>query len=164
MVVIWCLLIIVMSLLKVCCRDGTKNKNFIELFHFSNACLKGIEFYRMGQTGRLARYPVHWHHRLDAPGQYVKRCSIHQSFSRAVTVHDTHQLLVENNAAFDCCGHNFYLEDGTEVANVFKHNLAIGARAQGWGKRANGYKAGPNWPEGLKLDAHDTEPSGFWIT
>jgi hypothetical protein len=25
--------------------------------------LEGLEFKNMGQAGRLARYPVHWHHR-----------------------------------------------------------------------------------------------------
>ena len=30
---------------------------------------EGIEFRHMGQGGRLARYPVHWHFRGNAPGK-----------------------------------------------------------------------------------------------
>jgi hypothetical protein len=118
---------------------------------------EGVEFRHLGQAGRIARYPVHWHHRKDAPGQYIKRfecyhpyrvklmdfrSSVHTSYSRGVVVHDTNYVLVEQTVNYDVLGHSVYLEDGiiriqfvvltastgTEIGNQFINNLAITSR------------------------------------
>lgn len=38
--------------------------------HNSTVRIEGAEFKHMGQGGRMARYPVHWHHRGDAFGNH----------------------------------------------------------------------------------------------
>ena len=73
----------------------------------------------------LARYPIHWHLVGDAKGQYIKNASIHDTYSRCVTVHGTNFLRVENNVTYNIVGHCFFLEDGIEHGNEFVRNLAI---------------------------------------
>ena len=51
----------------------------------------------------------------DMAGSYVKGCAIHNSFNRAVNIHDTHNVLVEHNVAYDIMGGAFFLEDGIET-------------------------------------------------
>lgn len=87
--------------------------------------LDGIEFDQLGQGGRLARYPVHWHLRANAPGQYIRRCLIHDSMSRGITIHDTSFLRVERNVVFDVRGHAVYLEDGPEEMNQLIENIVV---------------------------------------
>ena len=91
----------------------------------SAAFIAGIELYRMGQTGILARYPFHWHMANNVAGQYIRNSSISRSFSRCVTVHGTHNAQVADNVCFDHLGHGFFLEDGVETGNVFDHNLGL---------------------------------------
>jgi cell migration-inducing and hyaluronan-binding protein len=61
----------------------------------------------------------------DAKGQYIKNASIHDTYSRCVTVHGTNFLRVENNVTYNIVGHCFFLEDGIEHGNEFVRNLAI---------------------------------------
>lgn len=94
----------------------------------SRMYVSGVEFYRMGQHLQLARYPIHWHLVGDAQGQFIKNSAIHDTFSRCVTVHGTHNARVENNVTFNNVGHCFFLEDGIETGNQFVHNLGIMTR------------------------------------
>ena len=87
--------------------------------------ISGVELYRMGQTAILARYPFHWHLANDVSGQYFKNSTITRSFSRCVTVHGTHNALVQDNVCYDHLGHGYFLEDGGETGNVFDHNLGV---------------------------------------
>lgn len=88
----------------------------------------GIELYLMGQKSLLGRYPFHWHLLGNAPGQYIKNSSIHDSFNRCVTVHGTNDTLVADNVCYNFIGHGYFLEDGYEERNVFDHNLGVLAR------------------------------------
>ncbi|KAL1525911.1 hypothetical protein AB1Y20_020738 [Prymnesium parvum] len=86
--------------------------------------LSGVEFYRMGQTNVLARYPIHFHLMGDARGlSFVRDCSVHRSFYRCVTIHGTHNVTVSQNVAYDVIGSCYYLEDGVEQDNVIEYNL-----------------------------------------
>ena len=87
--------------------------------------IEGAEVRYMGQGGRMGRYPIHWHHRHDAPGQYLVRSSVHHSFHRTVTIHDTNYILMQNVVAYRCYGHSVYLEDATEIGNQFFNNLIV---------------------------------------
>ncbi|MXO59811.1 hypothetical protein GRI89_09690 [Altererythrobacter salegens] len=87
--------------------------------------VSGVELYRMGQNMHLARYPIHWHIIGKASGQYIENASIHDTYSRCVTVHGTDDVRVENNVTFNTVGHCFFLEDAVEVGNKFVHNLGI---------------------------------------
>jgi cell migration-inducing and hyaluronan-binding protein len=91
----------------------------------STMFISGVELNRMGQNMHLARYPVHWHIIGDAPGQYVENSSIHDTYSRCVTIHGTNDVRVQNNVTYNTVGHCFFLEDGIEHGNQFIHNLAI---------------------------------------
>ena len=91
----------------------------------SKMYVSGVELNRMGQNLHLARYPVHWHIEGDGQGQYLQNSSIHNTYSRCVTVHGTDNVRVENNITFNNVGHCFFLEDAVETGNQFIHNLAI---------------------------------------
>ncbi len=90
--------------------------------------VSGIELYRMGQAGMLARYPFHWHLSNDVTGQYFRNSSITRSFNRCVTVHGAHNALVKDTVCYDHVGHGYFLEDGVETGNVFEHNLGLVTR------------------------------------
>lgn len=62
----------------------------------------------------------------DAYGSVVEGNSIHDSFSRAITIHATHYLHVKNNVGYNCAGHNIFLEDGIETNNIIEENLILG--------------------------------------
>jgi cell migration-inducing and hyaluronan-binding protein len=91
----------------------------------SKMYVSGVEFNRMGQNMHLARYPIHWHLVGDAKGQYIQNSSIHDTYSRCVTVHGTNFVRVENNVTYNTIGHCFFLEDAVEHDNQFVHNLGI---------------------------------------
>ena len=91
----------------------------------SKMFVEGVELNRMGQHLTLARYPIHWHLVGDAKGQYIRNASIHDTFSRCVTVHGTNDLRIEGNVTYNTVGHCFFLEDGIERRNEFVRNLAI---------------------------------------
>ena len=103
----------------------------------------------MGQRGKLARYPIHWHMMGDAPGQYARGNSIWHSFSRCVTVHGTNDVTVANNVCYDHAGHGYFLEDGIETRNTFSGNLGVLTRIP---------------PAGKRLLPTDATPATFWMT
>ena len=91
----------------------------------SRVFVSGVELSRMGQHLTLARYPMHWHLIGEGAGQYIRNSSIHDTYSRCVTVHGTNNVAVENNVTFNTVGHCFFLEDGIETGNQFISNLGI---------------------------------------
>src|SRR5687768_3283658 len=91
----------------------------------SKMYVSGVELNRMGQHLTLARYPIHWHLVGEGKGQYIKNASIHDTYSRCVTVHGTNNLRIEKNVTYNTVGHCFFLEDGIEHGNEFVHNLGI---------------------------------------
>ena len=111
--------------------------------------IEGVELTRMGQRGKLARYPIHWHMMGDAPGQYARGNSIWHSFSRCVTVHGTNDVTVANNVCYDHAGHGYFLEDGIETRNTFSGNLGVLTRIP---------------PIGKRLLPTDATPATFWMT
>ncbi|MFS8607416.1 MAG: G8 domain-containing protein [Gammaproteobacteria bacterium] len=105
--------------------DQTYKGGHIMAMPGSKMYVSGVELYRMGQHLTLARYPIHWHLVGDAQGQYIKNSAIHDTWNRCVTIHGTHNLLVENNVTYNNVGHCFFLEDGIETGNWFVRNLGI---------------------------------------
>ncbi|KAK4475484.1 hypothetical protein MN116_000801, partial [Schistosoma mekongi] len=110
------------------------------------AYLSYTEFYFMGQAYRLGRYPIHFHLNGLMNGSYVRGCSIHKSFNRAINIHNTHEVLVENNVVYDIMGGALFLEDGIEHGNLIQYNLFIHV------KRTS------------SLLNDDVVPAAFWIT
>jgi len=106
---------------------GAQRGAHIMIHHGGFAAISGVELYKMGQAGVMARYPFHWHHVGDAAGQFVKNSSIHHTFQRCITIHRTNKVLLQNNVCYNFKGHGYFLEDGTEVKNKIIKNLAIKA-------------------------------------
>jgi cell migration-inducing and hyaluronan-binding protein len=142
----------------------------------SKMYLSGVELNRMGQNMHLARYPIHWHIIGEGRGQYVENSSIHDTYSRCVTVHGTNNLRVENNVTFNTVGHCFFLEDAVETGNQFVRNLGILTKCHPDGDPCVPTNLGPFMAEGGKnfslagqdakdiLIPSDNNVSTFWIT
>jgi cell migration-inducing and hyaluronan-binding protein len=142
----------------------------------SKMYVSGVELNRMGQNMHLARYPIHWHLVGDAQGQYIQNSSIHDTYSRCVTVHGTNDVRVENNVTYNNVGHCFFLEDAVEHGNQFVHNLGIMTKCHPDGKPCVPTNLGPFGSESGKnfnlagqdakdvLLPSDNTASTFWIT
>jgi cell migration-inducing and hyaluronan-binding protein len=142
----------------------------------SRMYVSGVELSRMGQNMHLARYPIHWHILGEGQGQYIENASIHDTYSRCVTVHGTNNLRVENNVTFNTVGHCFFLEDAVETGNQFVHNLAIMTKCHPDGKPCVPTNLGPagsgggpgsgaaGQSSGDVLIPSDNTASAFWIT
>ena len=92
--------------------------------------MQGVEFYQLGQGGRLGHYPVHFHMVRNTPNNtFVKDCSIHDSMTRWITLHATQGVLLARNVGYMSIGHGYYIEDGTETDNKLYSNIGILARA-----------------------------------
>jgi hypothetical protein len=97
---------------------------------FERVQIQGVEFKQMGQGGRLAHYPVHFHMARKTPGDtFVKDSSVNESMTRWIVLHSTHGVTLARNIGYKSIGHGFYLEDGTEIDNKFHSNIGIFARA-----------------------------------
>ncbi|XP_041664378.1 fibrocystin-L-like [Cheilinus undulatus] len=106
-----------------------------------------VEVTYAGQAFRLGRYPIHWHLMGDmAYSSYVRGCAIHRTFNRAVTIHNTHRLLVEHNVIFDIMGGAFFIEDGIETENILQYNLAVFVK------------------QSMSLLNDDVTPAAYWVT
>jgi len=107
--------------------------------------LSHIEVRRGGQGLKLGKYPIHFHMVGSVSWSYVKYCSVHHLFNRAIAVHGTNDLRVIGNVVHDTRGHAIFLEDGTEVRNEISYNLVGLVR--------------PAW----SLLLVDQSPACFWI-
>ena len=144
---------------------------------FDNVHVSHLEVFNAGQP-RLARYPVHWHHAsyvgmkggYDDPSSAVS-VSIHDSFSRFVTVHGTHEAIVKDNVGYNCHGHGFFMEDGYESENWITGNLGIlvkpGIILPSDRHHSICKQTGDGWPNAENRWEHDRMCDGlsvFWIS
>ncbi|XP_072420919.1 cell migration-inducing and hyaluronan-binding protein-like [Chiloscyllium punctatum] len=102
---------------------------------FKAAHIEGVELKHMGQQS-MGHYPIHFHMTGDLdekggyhPPTYVKGVSIHESFSRCVTIHGSNGLLVKDVIGYKILGHCFFTEDGPEERNTFDHCLGLLVKA-----------------------------------
>ena len=97
---------------------------------FQAVQIQGVEFYQMGQGGRIMHYPVHFHMARQTPANtYVADCSVVDSMNRWYTIHATQGVTLARNVGFLSIGHGYYLEDGSETGNKLYANLGVLARA-----------------------------------
>ena len=75
--------------------------------------IEHVEVRQSGQASRLGRYSIHFHLSGSMNGSYVRHCSIHHSFNRAITAHGVHHLLIEGNVAYDIMGHAYFVVSGS---------------------------------------------------
>ena len=108
--------------------------------------ISNVEFRFMGQAFRLGRYAVHFHLSEGMNGSFVRHCSIHHSFNRAITAHGVEEMLFEGVVAFDIQGHAFFVEDGIEIGNRYINNFGVLIRGSS------------------SLLNTDSIPAVFWIT
>ncbi len=129
------------------------------------ARFENVEFTRLGQMGKLKRYPIHFHMQGDGgEGSYVMNSVIDHNFNRAITIHSTGKLLIRNNAAFDTVGHMYFLEDGGESGNTLEGNLGFLTRCTLQKDQYGNQKGCYQLQNGETLLPTDKEPSTFWIT
>jgi hypothetical protein len=121
------------------------------MYHRDSAgAISFAEFRHLGKEGVLGRYALHYHLCGDTMrGSYVIGASIWDSANRWLAIHGTNYLIVRDNVGYKSKGHGFFLEDGTEVFNVFDRNLAVAARP-----------AKPLPKQAIALDHNDG--AGFW--
>jgi hypothetical protein len=117
-----------------------------------------VEFRELGQAAVLGRYPLHWHMQRDSGyGQYARRCSIHTSHNRGITLHGTHGVQVERNVVHDVTGHAVFLEDGVETGNRCTGNLVVATR-----KPASCERMLPH--DNSRDEPQNRTPAAFWIS
>ncbi len=130
-----------------------------------------VQFDRMGQTSRLGRYPIHWHIAGDRSGDILRGASITNSNNRGLTVHGTHNLLIEGVVLHDIHGHGFFMEDGVETGNEFISNIAFGIHKVGRSDAVGQFAPDLNDP--FIVDTHDhvgqngnrfLSSAAYWIT
>jgi cell migration-inducing and hyaluronan-binding protein len=119
------------------------------IMHHTQVRIAGVEFFNMGQTGQLARYPVHWHMAGSVQGHFLRNSVFWKTRNRCVTIHGTDGLLVEDNVCYDHLGHGYFLEDGAESRNRLERNLGLVTRIP---------------PASQRLLPSDATPATFWIT
>lgn len=121
------------------------------MYHRGSAgSISYAEFRHLGKKNVLGRYALHFHLVGNTMrGSSVIGASIWDSHNRWLTVHGTNYLVVRDCVGYRSTGHGFFLEDGTELYNVFDRNLAVQALE---GKRL------PR--QVLPFDAN--EGAGFW--
>ncbi len=118
--------------------------------HGSLGSISYAQFNALGKEAALGRYPIHFHRVGDSMrGSSVIGAAVIDSGNRWVTVHGTQYLVVRDCVGVNSVGHGYFLEDGTEVYNIFDRNLGIRAKQ---GKKMKG--------QALPFDPNDG--AGFW--
>ncbi|WP_111640787.1 G8 domain-containing protein [Marinimicrobium alkaliphilum] len=124
----------------------------------SKAFIDNVEFNRVGQMGKIGKYPFHWHLMGDVSGQFIRNSSIHDSYHRCLTIHGTHHARVEGNTCYDHYGHGYFMELGNETHNIIRGNIGI------LSKRI------PEEDDALLISEHRGDnfryaaPATFWVT
>lgn len=153
----------------------------------SIARANGVEFVRCGQSQRIERYGWHWHIMnysgptyigpdMDPANHHVKNCTFYNSANRAVNIHGTCGVEVEETYAVKIRGHAFFMEDGSEERNSITDCVAMDVRSPA-GKilitGRNSYIDGGSfansshnffYSQNCCIKINDREASGFWIT
>jgi hypothetical protein len=87
--------------------------------------IENVRVERCGQRGIEGKYCMHFHKMDDCPNCIFKGNAIENSQQRGIIIHSTHNTLVEDNVLYNVRGANIYLEDGNEMWNTLKYNVAI---------------------------------------
>ena len=94
------------------------------------------------QCGRRqeAEYCLHFHHVGDVKAlvenevndfeSYFVGNSIRDGMNKGITVHGTHNALVQQNVVYDHRGPGIYIEDGNELYNIVEENVVVCSEPQ----------------------------------
>ncbi|XP_045208899.2 fibrocystin-L-like [Mercenaria mercenaria] len=99
-----------------------------------------------GQANRQGRHPVFFHLNGKMSTSYLRGCSVHETFNRAINIQGSNNLVVEKTVIYNVLGGGIFLEDGTETGNILQYNLAILVRGSAC------------------FFQDDITPASFWIT
>ena len=123
------------------------------IYHTPNVVqtIQGVKFDNFGQEGVLGRYPIHFHMSGSSPSLVSKNVIVNSN-QRCVFIHDTNEVTIDDNVAFDTKGHCYATETGNEVDNIFTHNLGAYTKKL---TRSNGQSDSPG--------GHSEGTSTFWI-
>lgn len=98
--------------------------------------VEGVQLDRMGQTGTLGRYPIHWHLAEDRTGDVLKGVSVTNSSNRGVTVHGTHNLLIQDVVLHDIQGTvSLWKMESKPAINTFQTSPSVSTK---WGAPLRG--------------------------
>ncbi|UTW61800.1 T9SS type A sorting domain-containing protein [bacterium SCSIO 12741] len=140
--------------------ETTHHGGHIMIMLNSYGYVSGVELTRMGQESLKARYPFHWHLAKDVTGQYIKNCSLHHLYFRAVTVHGSQNAVVNDNVVFETQGHAMFFEDAVESGVTMDHNLVMNVRRPPNGVGPNSFIGSDRGNVNIRLRG----PGAFWIT
>ena len=148
---------------------------------FQSVQVQGVEFYQLGQGGRIMHYPVHFHMARKTPQPalnsklpvtFFKDNSVWDSMTRWYTLHATQGVYLARNVGYLSIGHGYYLEDATETNNTLYSNIGIFARSAVENAQnprnvpgifAGGYTNGPGVDD-VPYTSDADHPTVFWIT
>jgi cell migration-inducing and hyaluronan-binding protein len=109
-------------------HDGAEIRLISDGVNPPTARIEFIEMWNAGKYDRMAHYPIHFHELGAVPGSYVKGASIRDSSNRAIVIHGSQQVRLENNVVYNIRGHAYYLERSQIVDtayNTLTHNLGL---------------------------------------
>jgi G8 domain len=143
-------------------RTGSFGGHVMVMDLRSQVVIDGVEMRRMGQSGTLGRYPMHWHMLSyangsllgDAIGHRISNSAVWQSSQRCIVIHATNGVTVNNNVCHDIAGHAYFLEDAVERRNLIEGNLALMMRSPAAAKALKAHE----------LPVFQAGASGFWLT
>ena len=138
--------------------------SFLNMGRTSATALDSTTFDESGSpitigTNQVARYPIHTHHLIGPAspqtngfqftliGNVVDNGFTPRLEKWGITIHGSHDGLIQDNIVVNYTGANIVTEDGSESFNVFDHNLSLMCPAFGI------------------LNTHDrgTAGTGFWF-
>ncbi len=102
---------------------------------FKTYQVQGVEFFQLGEGGKIGHYPVHFHLARKTAGTdathqaFVKDSSVWDSMTRWYVIHGTQDVTLARNVGYESIGHGYYLEDASEINNKLYSNIGILARA-----------------------------------
>ena len=116
--------------------------SFINMGRTSAAALDSTTFDGNGNptkigTNQVARYPIHTHHligptvpqsngfQFTLTGNVVDNGHIPRLEKWGITIHGSHDGLIQDNIVLNYTGANIVTEDGSESFNVFDHNFSL---------------------------------------
>ena len=106
-------------------------------------------------TNQIGKYPIHMHHVMGpttppASGyQFVLvGNAVEETTKWAITLHNTHFGLVQQNVVFKSGGSCIMTEDGSESRNLIDRNFAVGSWGSG-GRMGEGREGGGFWFRGV---------------
>ena len=79
-----------------------------------------------GQRHTLGRYCMHMHLIGHCPDCRVTSNAIVAGEGKGITIHGTHDALVDNNVLWNVRGVGIYIEDGNEINNTISRNVMSG--------------------------------------